>query len=159
MDSRILTAEAGLHRTRLLLGLTNGAAVIAWADARILELADVPAALIEVAVTPPDDLSALRHALLPLADEIESPALVEQILRDVAGDLVAGRRSPADTTTVLSQMRRMLPLPSAVDAELDGLIDTLMLAEVGIGASLHEATGAVVAWAQAYSTGARSAAG
>ena len=159
MDSRSLTAEAGLQRTRLLLGLTNGAAVVAWADAHILELADVPAALIEVASTPPDDLSALRHALLPLAPEVESPALVAQILGDVAADLTAGRRSPADTTTVLRQMRRMLQLPVTVDTELDGLIDTLMLAEVGIGASVRDATDAVVAWAQAYTVEAQSAAG
>ena len=159
MDSRILTAEAGLHRTRLLLGLTTGAAVVAWADARILELADVPAALIEVAATPPDDLSALRHALLPLAPEAEVPLLVAQILQDVARDLVAGRRSPADTTTVLGQMRRMLPLPVAVDAELDELIDTLMLAEVGVGTSVPEATDAVVAWAHARADGPKSSAG
>ena len=159
MDSRILTAEAGLHRARLLLGLTTGAAVIAWADARILELADVPDALIEVAATPPDDLSALRHALLPLAPEADESAHVGQILQDVARDLVAGRRSPADTTTVLGQMRRMLPLPVAVDAELDELIDTLMLAEVGIGTSVPEATDTVVAWAQAHANGLKRAAG
>ncbi len=159
MDLRTLTAEAALHRTRLLLGLTSGAAVVAWADARILELAEAPVALIEVAATPPDDLTALRHALLPLTPEAESPAIVAQVLRDVAEDLLAGRRSPADTSTVLSQMRRMLPLPRAVDTELDGLIDTLMLAGVGIGASVDEATDAVVAWAQAYAAASQRAEG
>ena len=154
-----LKFEATLYRTRLLLGLTDGATVIAWADERLLRLATPPSALLEVSLTPASDLGALRLALLPLAGEPEDPAAVTVVLQEVAIDLVAGRRRAADTVSVLRQMRRMLALPLALDADLDSLIDTLMLAEVGIGASVADAEHAVLAWARGQAAQAERAAG
>ena len=148
MNSATLTSEATLQRTRLLLGLTDGAAVIAWADGHLVDHTDVPAALVDVSLTAPSDLSALRHALLPLATEPADSASIDAVLREVAVALVEGKRSASDTVNVLRQMRRMLPLPTATDEELDTLIDTLMLAEVGIGATVPEAEAAVCEWAQ-----------
>jgi hypothetical protein len=148
MNSGALTSEATLQRTRLLLGLTDGAAVVAWADAHLIEHTDVPAALVDVSLTAPSDLSALRHALLPLATEPADSASIEAVLREVATALVDGKRSASDTVNVLRQMRRMLPLPTATDEELDALVDTLMLAEAGIGATVTEAEAAVYVWAQ-----------
>lgn len=144
-----LTHEATLHRTRLLLGLIPGADVVAWADARLAEMSAPSAALHDVSLTAPTDLSALRHALLPLAEARESRAVIETILREVASDLVSGRRNVHDTASVLRQMRLMLPLPALVDTELDEMIDVLMLADVGIGASVDEAETAVRKWARA----------
>lgn len=43
----------------------------------------------------------------------------------------------------------MLPLSDLMHAELDPLIDTLMLSEVGIGATIEEAEQAVFEWARA----------
>jgi hypothetical protein len=157
-DQVNITYEATLQRTRLLLGLTDGAAVIAWADAQLLQLAVAPPALLDVSLTPASDLSAMRMALLPLAGEPEDPAAVSAVLQEVAADLVAGRRLAADTVSVLRQMRRMLPLPVAVDADLDALIDTLMLAEAGIGASVADAEQAVLAWARGQGAQLRRAA-
>ena len=154
-----LKFEATLQRTRLLLGLTDGAAVIAWADERLLQLATPPSALLDVSLTPASDLSALRIALLPLAGEPEDPEAVTVVLREVAADLVAGRRRAADTVSVLRQMRRMLSLPVAVDTDLDTLIDTLMLAEAGIGASVADAQHAVLEWARGQAAQSERAAG
>lgn len=149
MNTIALKTEATLHRTRLLLGLTQGTAVVAWADARLIELSNVPDALLEVSLTPPEDLSALRHALLPLADEHASATVLESVRRDVATDLQAGRRGVKATASILRQMRSMLPLPKLMDATLDSLTDGLMLAEAGIGVTIEDAEQAVVTWARA----------
>ncbi len=144
-----LTADATLQRTRLLLGLTNGHAVVAWADACILALDDPPAALLDVSGIEPTDLSALRHALLPLCAEPVDAQTVLVIVREVAAAVVSGQRNAADTAHVFRQMRRMLPLPTRTDHELDALVDTLMLAEAGIGVSVAEAEAGIHRWAQA----------
>ena len=149
MTLESLTTQATLHRTRLLLGLTDGASVVAWADATLLASASPPAALIEVSLTPSDDLSALRDALLPISEDPESALVVEAVIHHVAHDLVSGRRGVKDTVSVLRQMRRMLPLPAAVDEEFAELIDALMLAEAGIGHSLADAEAAICRWAAA----------
>jgi hypothetical protein len=147
MNPRALSDEATLQRTRLLLGLTQGAAVVEWADAHILAMPTVPEALLELSLTSPTDLSALRLALGPLSEEPESPAILQRVLQEVAADLLGGRRNVADTAAVLRQMRLMLRLPAGLDAELDPLIDTLMLAEAGIGVSVGDAEEQVRRWA------------
>jgi len=148
LDTHIQT-EATLQRTRLLLGITKGAAVVEWADAQLLALADSPSALTDVSLTDPHDLTALRLALAPLAIDPEPRAIIEQILREVAADLLGERRSTSDTASVLRQMRSMLRVPLDIDASLDELIDPLMLAEVGIGYSVAEASARVQDWARA----------
>jgi hypothetical protein len=148
MDRRALTQEATLHRTRLLLGLTQGTAVVAWADQRLLDMTNAPLELLDISMTPPGDLSALRLALLPLSEEPESSAVLRIVLGEVARDLLEGRRSVHDTASVLRQMRLMLSLPTLLDAQLDPLIDILMLAEVGIGVTVETAEEGVLRWAR-----------
>ncbi len=79
-----LRAEATFHRTALLLGLTNRHAVVSWADERLHTEAEPPAAQVEVALTPPSDLNALRIALEPLADEPVTESIVRARRREAA---------------------------------------------------------------------------
>lgn len=111
--------EATYFRTALLLGLIRGNRVHRWAEEAIAREADPPAAMIDVVSVAPTDLSELRHALWPLV--IDPPPSV--VLKAMYGllhiDLVSGRRSIADTITVLRQMRSMLKLPPDMYAELN----------------------------------------
>jgi hypothetical protein len=152
-----LRDEATEQTTALLLGLRNGAAVVAWADAAI-HATDAPdAALYEVSLTPPGDLSALRHALTTLAHDPVPERTVRLMLALAADDLAAGRRGAADTLRVLAQMRRMLPLPPAVGDAIDRLKADHMLAEVGLGVTVAEAESRVREWLQPMGTGAAAA--
>ncbi|MBK7907536.1 MAG: hypothetical protein IPJ78_13380 [Gemmatimonadetes bacterium] len=152
-----LREEATEQTTALLLGLRNGASVVAWADAAI-HASDAPdAALYEVSLTPPGDLSALRHALAPLAHDPVPERTVRAMLALAADDLAAGRRRADDTVRVLAQMRRMLPLPADVGESIDRLKDGHMLAEVGLGMTVDEAESRVREWLQSMGTGAAAA--
>lgn len=142
----ILRNEATLHRTALLLGLTTGVEVVAWADARLHTEDEPPHALIELSLTGPSDLSALRIALEPLAIEPVPPDVVHEMLLRAARDLAAGRRNVHDTVHLLRQMRGMLPLSVELDAELDHLTDAHMLAQVGIGPSVEEVESTIRHW-------------
>ena len=119
--------HAALHRANLLLGLDRGESVVAWADAIIASEADPPHDLLDLAMTPADDLSALRHALLPLA-EPESAALVRAVLDRTGRDLASGRRSAADTVTVLAQIRHGLIPPGKLDRQIDHFHHEFLLA-------------------------------
>jgi DNA-binding FadR family transcriptional regulator len=129
------THQATFFRTALLLGLIPPDAVRLWADAAIESDPGPPHALIEVALAPAE-LTALRDALRPLADEPEPYDVVRRILGLIAADLAAGRRSAADTVRVLAQMRRMTALPEDLLEELDAIEDDHMLAAAGVSDDL-----------------------
>jgi hypothetical protein len=112
--------QAGFYRAALLLGLVPGKLVVRWADA-ILARADAPPAFVEIATTAAEDLSALREALLAACDEKPSAPVVRAILDLVGRDLKSGRRSVADTMTVLGQLRRFLAIGTAVNEEIKTL--------------------------------------
>jgi len=138
MTAGEIQARAQYYRTALLLGLRDGLEVVAWADEVIASGAEVPAELLEVSLTPALDLSALRHALLPLAGDGASAETVQAMLALCAGDHAAGRRSIADTVRVLAQMRRMVVLPDWLEHELDVLEDDHMLAVAGVRGEVGE---------------------
>jgi hypothetical protein len=110
--------QAGFYRAALLLGLVRGDVVVQWADDVIAGASHVPAAFIEIASTRPDDVTALRLALLGVCDERESPAVVRAVLAEVGRDLSSGRRGFADTMTVLKQVRQLLRVEPAVNDQL-----------------------------------------
>lgn len=141
-----LRNDATRHRTALLLGLTSGDAVVAWADDQLLRESAPPDALIDVSLTAPTDLSALRIALEPLADDPVPASIVEEMLAQAARDLISGRRSVADSMHLFRQVRLMLPLTAARDAALDDLIDAHMLAVAGIGSSVDDVEARVREW-------------
>lgn len=141
-----LRFEATRQRTALLLGLTGGEAVVAWADECLLADPAPHPALFDVSLTAPSDLSALRIALAPLADEPVPVEVVDAMLVRTAADLLDGRRSVADSMNILRQMRQMLPLSPALDGELDALVDAHMLAVVGIGETVDAVETRVVDW-------------
>ena len=107
--------EATFYRAALLLGLVRGEAVVAWSDAVLAGDPNAPHAFVEVASTPPADLSAMRHALYPLCDDRESPVVIGRMFALVGRDLDSARRSFGDTMTVLLQMRKFLKLDPATD--------------------------------------------
>lgn len=119
-----LALDATYHRTALLLGLTRGEAVVAWAESVIHREATPPHALLELALVPASDLSALRHALWPLCIDPEPLPVIERILALVHDDFAHGRRSLDDTVTVLRQLRSMVRMPRPLyDAINDVLVD------------------------------------
>ncbi len=138
--------DATEHSTALLLGLRQGAAVVAWADAAIEATVDPPPALFDVSLTAPDDLSALRHALAPLCHHPVPERTVRAMLTLAADDLAAGRRDAANTVHVLAQMRRLLPLTGALAEMMDHLEDGHMLAIAGLGVTVAEAEHRVHEW-------------
>lgn len=138
--------EATFYRAALLLGLVSGERVIEWADAGVARDPEPPTALIDVGLTQPGDLSAMRDALQPLADDTETVAIVHGLLGLAAGALDSGRRSVGDTVRVLAQMRRMIALPPAMHIALDSLEDNHMLAAAGVVGSVPAAEADVRAW-------------
>ena len=59
--------RAAFFRTALLLGLVRGETVVAWADAEIGQSPAPHPVFIELATTPPDDVTAMRLALFGLS--------------------------------------------------------------------------------------------
>jgi hypothetical protein len=114
--------QATYFRTGLLLGLVRGDVVHRWADEVIASEPDPPSAFIEIASVPVDDLSNLRHALWPLVVDPEPRAVLGALFQLLSGDLDAGRRSFADTLTVVRQMRSMVRLPADLYAGLSAAL-------------------------------------
>lgn len=141
-----LRDQATDHSIGLLLGLRQGAAVVAWADEMIHATGDPPTALFDISLTPPDDLSALRHALHPLCHDPVPERTIRAMLALTADDLASGRRSAADTVRVLAQMRRLLPLTGVLADMMDQLEDGHMLAVAGLGVTVAEAERHVHEW-------------
>ena len=97
-------------------------------------------------MTPAGDLTRLRDALLPLAEEIESPDVVRELLGVVARDLADGRRNVEDTMRVLTQTRRLLAVPADWERAIDSLVDDHMLATAGVAGNLDEIGARASAW-------------
>jgi hypothetical protein len=141
--------EATFYRAALLLGLIRGAAVVEWSDAVLARDPNAPAAFAEIASTPADDLSGMRHALFPLCDDREPPTVIRSILGLVRKDLESGRRAFDDTVNVLSQVRRFLKLDAATDESLKALLVDVWQARHNPGGDLTSAEARVREWLRA----------
>lgn len=124
--------EACWFRTALMLGLTSGEVVIAWADGVIHDDPAPPLVVLEAALVEPSNLSALRQALQPLAGDQSTEAVLRELLAVVQRDLMEGRRDLHGTIRVLSLMRRALTLPDDWHWAIDTLEDDHMLASAGV---------------------------
>ena len=142
--------QATFHRAALMLGLTSGEFVIAWADTIISTDPAPPPAISEVSLVPPGDLTALRAALQPLAARTESNAVLRAVIGIAARDLARGGRSVKDTVTVLSQVRRGLTIPDAMQWAIDTIEDDHMLATGGVTNDLDAVEARVRAWLAAF---------
>ena len=120
--------QATFYRAALLLGLASGDEVVRWAETVIAQVAVPPDDLLDLAMTSPDDLTALRAALRPIAAPTESAAVCRTILGVTAGDLASGRRSIRDTVTVLTQVAARLSIARAWAEDIDTLADDYTLA-------------------------------
>ena len=127
-----LREEATYYRAALLLGLVTCETVVDWAEAIVAREPSVPHELLDVLLVAPGDLTALRFALQPLADEKESPEVARAVFRIVLHDLNSGKRNVKDTVTILSQIRRNLAVPAEVLDQIDTLEDDFMLANAGV---------------------------
>lgn len=148
--------DATFLRAALLLGLISGQDVVRWADERIHHDVSPAPAIYDLALTPAADLSAVRIALQPLADEAESPVIVGRLLAVVHRDLATGRRSVADTVRVFAQMRGLIVLPDSVRAELDVFEDTHMLAVSGVEGEVAAVERNVREWLTQFAAPARA---
>lgn len=149
MTSPHLKREAAFHRAALLLGLEAGPATVAWAEAALATLDKPSAELIDVAMTPATDLSALRHALA-LVEEPDPAGLPIALADRAARELREGRRNLHDTFTVLAQLRRSLPVPAAVALRLAEFDNGYLLARARLGADEAEVGAELVAWLSAF---------
>jgi hypothetical protein len=138
--------EATFYRAALLLGLIRGDAVVRWSDAILAGDPDAPAAFVEIASTPAEDLSAMRHALYPLCDGRESAVVIRRIIGLVSQDLADARRSFEDSVRVLSQIRRFLKLDATTDDELKTLLVDVWRARHGLGGDWDAAQTRVREW-------------
>lgn len=138
--------QATFFRAALLLGLVRGEAVVEWSDRVLADDASAPAAFVEIASTSAGDLTALRHALYPLCEVHESPAVVQRLLGIVSDDFDRGRRSFDDTVTVLSQVRRFLKLDLATDDGLKAQLVEVWRARHRLGAAPAAAESSMRAW-------------
>ena len=121
-----VAGQAALYRAALLLGLVRGEEVVRWADA-LLDGGAASHQLIDIATTPPDDLTLMRERLLALCDERESPDTVRRLLSLVQKDLASGRRSFTDTMTVLKQLRAFVKVDRSLNEQLKTLgVDVFM---------------------------------
>src|SRR5687768_18490653 len=106
----VSTADrAAFYRAALLLGLVPGERVVRWADDVIAHRESPKAAFIDISTIPPGDVTSMRHALFRLGGEPESQAVLRAVLGLISHHLAIGRRSVADTMTVLgrSEERRV----------------------------------------------------
>jgi len=133
--------EATYYRTALLLGLVRGGPVQQWAEGIIAHDPEPPAALFDVVSVPPDDLSALRHALWPLVREPDPLAVLETVLGQLHYGLASGSRTMAETLTILRQIRSMVKLPPPLYAGLNAAL---------VARAEDSEAGAVEAWLRQF---------
>ena len=141
--------QATFYRAALLLGLVQGDEVVRWADTEIAQAEQAPAALCDVALTPTGDardLTRLRAALRPIADEHESPAVVTRLLSVVTADFTSGRRNAKDTITLLGQMRDHVAMSDELREALHPFGIQNMLASVGAKGSIEDVEARLKEW-------------
>ena len=143
--------QATFYRATLLLGLVTCETVVEWAEETVAREASVPHELLEVLLAAPGDLTALRFALQPLADEKESPAVVRSVFLIVLHDLNSGKRNAKDSVTILSQIRRNLAISATVSDEIDTLEDDFMLANAGVTGDVASVEQRVREWLAQFS--------
>ena len=120
--------QSAFHRAALLLGLTSGKDILAWADHVIMQDGDAPSGFVELSLIPADDLSELRHALQPMAARVESPLILPALIDRIRTDFDAGTRSARDSLTVLAQLRSFMKVPAELSEEIATLVNAHMLA-------------------------------
>ncbi|MEO7999061.1 MAG: hypothetical protein ABI852_16530 [Gemmatimonadaceae bacterium] len=145
--------QAAFHRAALLLGLTNGKEVLAWADHVIMQDADAPHGFVELSLVPADDLSELRHALQPMAALIESPLILPALFDRVRDDFHTGSRTAKDSLTVLSQVRGFMKVPAQLSEEIATLVNAHMLATAHVTGDISETETRVREWLNQFAGG------
>jgi hypothetical protein len=145
--------QATYYRAALLLGLTSCETVVQWAEETVAREESVPHELLEVLLVAPGDLTALRFALQPLADENESPEVMQSVFRGVFDGLNSGKRTVKDSVTVLSQIRRNLAVSPAVLDQIETLEDEFMLADAGVTGDVAGVERRIREWLASVSTG------
>lgn len=104
------SSKASFFRTALLLGLLPGSIVLRWAEEVIESSENIPHPFYEIAMISPEDITALRYALLNLCTENISPEVLKAIFGLVFRDHYSNKRSFEDTMTVLNQIRRFIKI-------------------------------------------------
>jgi hypothetical protein len=137
-DRSTVTDRAAFYRTALLLGLLRGERVVQWADDEIARSTTPLLLFVELATTPPDDLTAMRQVLFGLSGESPSVAVIQAVLGLIGQHFASGGRSVTDTVTVLGQLRGMVRLPPDIVDDLRRLeLESMRTARSGDTATLQ----------------------
>ena len=124
MNPALLQRAASYLRTGISYGVLPGIRAVEWADRLILAEGEVPAAVFDVALAPPDRPSVLVAALTPLAGEDDpSEPIVRAVLDDVGAALRAGR------VTVRAGLELAYRITRALGDESSLRYDAMMLRE------------------------------
>ena len=146
----VYQTRASYYRVALLLGVVSGDNVHEWATQAIERDASPPRSVIDLALIPTSDLTELRHALWTLAVEPEPPQVLRAVLGTIQADVASGRRTLADTVTMLRQMRSMVRLPVDFHEAIGEHVNAHMLATAGVRGSLIAVEATIVEWLQRF---------
>ncbi|MFN8571181.1 MAG: hypothetical protein U0132_03935 [Gemmatimonadaceae bacterium] len=133
--------EAQFLRAALLVGFVHERDVPRWAEALIHDGSPHTPALTDVLLARVE-LTAMREALRPLADEAGEAKGVMALLVALAVDARTSERSSRDYLRMLGLMRREYALPAEVAEGIKSMEDRTMLADAGVagefGTTLEE---------------------
>jgi hypothetical protein len=132
-----LATEAAVYREALLGGIVEPAEVVAWADAWILCLDEIPEALVEVSYSQ-QRLNALLTGLNRLSSDTWDLAGIRLYFQMLERYLRADSSRLRTVTKTLFRLNLNNELPKTVSAEIYMLDDRLDLALDGIYESLEQ---------------------
>ena len=140
-----LPFEAAFLRAALLLGVVREQDVPDWAESLLLVQADAHGLLSDV-IMAPVELTAMRDALQPLADEADTTAVCAAILTFLAEDAVSRSLSAHDAVRVFTLLRTEFRLAPEGAWSAKRFEDRLMLAEGGVKTAVAPTRAEIDAW-------------
>ena len=132
-----LEFEAEFHRYCLVAGLVSRSEVVRWADARLVELDDPPAELIDVSLGTRLPLAELERSLRAIPGPERSPRALTAALGHARHLLEAGSVDACSLVAGLRNLCCTSGVPDEVSHQLDGLDDALHLAITGTYGTLQ----------------------
>lgn len=140
-----LSHSAAFLRTALLLGIIREREVIEWAETMLLQQQLHHGALADVAGSAAE-LTALREALGPLAQAVDSQHIAQAILAFLARDETCRSLPVFSLVRILSDLRREHELPMELDDSIKAFSDRWMLGTAGVGVETAPTAEEIHAW-------------
>ncbi len=140
-----ISFEAAFLRAALLLGVVREQEVPDWAESLLLVQADDHGLLSDV-IMAPVELTAMRDALQPLADEADPTAVCASVLTFLAEDTTSRELSVHDAVRVFTLMRTEFRIAPEGAWSAKRIEDRLMLAEGGVKNAVAPTRAEIDAW-------------